>query len=86
MKVILTEAAMADLVAIGRYIQTDSPARAIAFVAELESRCAQLGTMPRAYPLLQRHEDSGVRRRPNQHYLIFYRIGADSVEVLHILH
>ena len=42
--------------------------------------------MPRAYPLLPNWEDRGVRRRVHGNYLIFYRIGPDAVEVLHVLH
>ena len=86
MIVVLTEAAIADLVAIGRYIKADNPQRAETFVAELESRCHQLGTMPKAFPLVPRHEGSGVRRRHYRDHLIFYRIDADTIEVLHVLH
>ena len=86
MKVILAESALADLIAIGRYIKTYNPSRAISFVAELESRCAELATMSRAFPLVLRHEQSGIRRRVYRGYLIFYRIGADAVEIVHVLH
>ena len=86
MIVILTETAIADLVAIGRHIKTDNPQRAETFVAEIKSRCHQLGAMPKAFALVPRHERSGVRRRPYRDYLIFYRIVADTIEVLHILH
>jgi toxin ParE1/3/4 len=55
-------------------------------VSELEMRCHQLGTMPKAFPLVPRHEQSGVRRRPYRDYLIFYRIAQNRVEILHILH
>jgi toxin ParE1/3/4 len=74
------------LVAIGRHIKADNPKRAETFVAELEFRCHQLGAMPKAFALVPRHEASGVRRRPYLDYLIFYRIVADTVEVLHLLH
>lgn len=86
MIVILTETAIKDLIAIGRRIKADNPRRAETFVAELESRCRELGGMPRAYALVPRHERSGVRRRPYRDYLIFYRLAADTVEVLHVLH
>ena len=71
MIVVLTETAMADLVAIGRRIGADNPRRAETFVAELESRCHELGDMPKAFALVRRHENSGVRRRPYRDYLIF---------------
>lgn len=38
MIVVLTETAIADLVAIGRHIEADNPQRAKTFVAELRSR------------------------------------------------
>lgn len=86
MKLVLTDEARADLLQIGVWIAEDNPARALTFVDELEARCARLVAMPRAYPLVPRHEDSGVRRVPHGDYLIFYRIGIDTVEVLHVLH
>ena len=86
MKVVIADAAYADLLHIGRTIKTDNPARAESFVAELHNRCQRLGGMPRAFPLLPDWEDRGVRRRPYGDYLIFYRVHADLVEVLHILH
>jgi len=86
MIVVLTETAIADLVAIGRHIAADNPQRAKTFVAELKFRCHELGTMPKAFALVPRHKHTGVRRRPYGNYLIFYRIAADIVEVLHVLH
>jgi toxin ParE1/3/4 len=52
MIVVLTETAIADLVAIGRHIKTDNPRRAAIFVAEIESRCHKLGSMPKAFALV----------------------------------
>lgn len=86
MKVVITEAAYADLLQIGRWIKKDNPVRAETFVAELFDCCERLGAMPRAYPLLPNWEDRGVRRRIYRNYLIFFRVGADVVEVLHVLH
>jgi toxin ParE1/3/4 len=36
--------------------------------------------------LVPRHEHAGIRRRPYGDYLIFYRIGTDVIEVVHVLH
>lgn len=85
MKVVVTEEALSDLVGIGRFIAIDSPARADSFLAELEDRCHRLGAMPLAFPLLPGREATGVRRRPCQNYLIFYRIVDETVEILHIV-
>ena len=81
MNVVLTEAAVGDLVRIGRFIGQDNPARAASFVAELEKRCQNLGFMPQAFPLLPGRETSGIRRRPYGDYLIFYRLQAERTEV-----
>lgn len=85
MIVVLTDEAVADLTHIGDYIASDSPERAIRFIRELLDRCRRLAEMPKAFPLVPRYEASGVRRYPYGNYLIFYRVGDDQVEILHIL-
>ena len=48
--------------------------------------CLDIGRRPRAYPYFDRRRARGVRRRVHGNYLIFYREGPDSVQILHILH
>ena len=86
MKVVISEAAIADILQIGGWIKASNPARVETFVAELYGRCRQLGTLPQAYPLLPNWEDRGIRRCVHGSYLIFYRVGKEAVDVLHILH
>lgn len=86
MKVVVTEAAYADLFRIGQTIKKDNPSRAESFVSELFERCQRLGQMPRAFPLLPSWEERNIRRRPYGEYLIFYRIAGEIVEILHVLH
>jgi len=86
MIVVITEAAEADLEAIGDWIAADNPARALTFILELRDRCAALANNPRAYPLVPRYEHTEVRRRSYRDYLIFYRIADNRMEVLHVLH
>lgn len=86
MIVVFTAEAEADLEQIGDFIAQDNPCRAASFVAELTERCERLVDTPRGFPLVPRHEHIGVRRRPYKGYLIFYRPGADRIEVLHVLH
>lgn len=86
MKVILSAAAEADLEAIGDWIAQHSPARAAAFVRELRQQCAALADGPERFVLVPRFEHVGVRRRVYGNYLIFYCIGGDRVEILHVLH
>ncbi|WP_258608959.1 type II toxin-antitoxin system RelE/ParE family toxin [Mesorhizobium sp. AR10] len=85
-RLVFTHQAETDLEAIGDHIALDSPLRAVTFIRELRDDCMGLQTMPTRYPLLPRHESSGIRRRVHGSYLIFYRISTDAVEILHILH
>ena len=85
-EVFLTDAAVADLESIGDWIAADSPVRARAFVELLRERCLQLGAMPLAFPVVPRFEKWNVRRRPVGDYLVFYRVTASRVEILHVLH
>ncbi len=41
--------------------------------------------MPEAWPVVSRYEKHGIRRRVHGRYLIFYRIDAGRITVLHIL-
>jgi toxin ParE1/3/4 len=86
MIVVITDAAENDLEAIADWIANDNPERALTFVRELRQRCERLADAPRGYALVPRYEHTGVRRRPYRDYLIFYRIGDDKIEVLHVLH
>jgi len=84
--VVLTDEAEADLEQIGDYIVQDDPIRAVTFVQELRQRCERLADAPEAFPLVPRYEKTGVRRRVHGNYLIFYRIGSRTIDVIHILH
>jgi toxin ParE1/3/4 len=81
----LTAAAEADLEAIGDYIAQGNPIRAQSFVRELLRSCTELTDMPEAWPVVPRYEVNGVRRRVHGRYLIFYRVSADRIVVLHVL-
>ena len=56
------------------------------FVRELRQRCERLADAPEAFPLVPRHEKTGVRRRVYGNYLIFSRIGPKTIDVIHVLH
>lgn len=86
MIVLLTAQAERDLEDIGDYIARDNPVRAISFLRELRQACDGLATMPLRFPIVERFKMLGVRRRVHGRYLIFYRVGAENIEILHILH
>jgi toxin ParE1/3/4 len=75
-----------DLAEIGEWISQENNGRAQTFVEELRRACDSLGDMPRAYPLLSRYPESGIRRKPYRSYLIFYWIKNDAVEILRVIH
>jgi plasmid stabilization system protein ParE len=85
-KVVISAKAENDLQDIGDWIAQENNVRAISFVRELRSACEALADMPRAFPLLARSGKTRVRRKPFRSYLIFYRIGKERVEVLHVVH
>jgi toxin ParE1/3/4 len=85
-KVRLSDHAERDLLRIGEYIAKDSPLRALEFVRDLRQRTLQLGETPLAFPLISRFSAQGVRRRVFGDYLIFYRVEAEIVQIVRILH
>jgi plasmid stabilization system protein ParE len=84
--VVVTTEAESDLETIAKYIARDSATTALSFVRELQEKCLTLADAPRGYPLVPRYEHLGIRRRSFGNYLIFCRVGADTIDVLHILH
>ncbi|RMU07930.1 hypothetical protein ALP36_200131 [Pseudomonas syringae pv. coriandricola] len=79
----LTSEAEGDLERIGDYIALDNPRRALSFILELRDKCLSLSNMHQAFPLVPRY---GIRRRVHGNYAIFYRVEADRVIVVHVLH
>ncbi|MBE7243430.1 MAG: type II toxin-antitoxin system RelE/ParE family toxin [Actinomycetospora chiangmaiensis] len=86
MIVVFTDEAAADLERIGDWIARDNPRRAVSFVEELVACCLRIADAPEGFPLLPDHRRSGVRRRPHGPYLVFYRLQAGRIEILHVLH
>ena len=82
----LTAAAEADFESIGDYIARDNPVRAASFVRELYRSCLDIADMPESWPFVPRYEHHGIRRRVHGRYLIFYRIEAARIIVIHIMH
>jgi toxin ParE1/3/4 len=86
MIVIISEKAEAELESIADRIAEDNPVRALSFLKELRERCKYIADIPRAFPLIPGYEHLGIRRRVYGDYLILYRIGVASIEVIHVLH
>ncbi len=86
MRVEFADEAERSLERIGDYIAQHSPSRAVSFTLELRAAAMALGDAPRAYPLVRRFERLGVRRRVHGNYVILYRVEADRVLVIQIVH
>jgi toxin ParE1/3/4 len=86
MIVVIADAAEAELERIGDYIATRNPLRAISFVRELREKCAALADAPLSHALVPRYEAVGIRRCLHGNYLIFFRVMADRIEIVHVLH
>jgi plasmid stabilization system protein ParE len=86
MIVVITTDAETDLERIGDAIAQHNPARAITFVQELRRKCQTLAFAPRRFALIPRYERTNIRRMVHGNYLIFYRVTAEVIEVMHILH
>jgi toxin ParE1/3/4 len=85
MNVEITSAAEADLEGIADFIARVNPVRAVSFVRELYERCLDIADMPEAWPIVPRYEHHRIRRRVHDRYLIFYRVSADCITILHVL-
>ena len=86
MRVVWTQAAQADLIEISAYIKAGNPTRAVSFINEIIDAGEAISGMPRAFPLIPRLEHRGIRRRSLERYLIFYRIEAETIQILHVAH
>jgi len=82
----LSAEAEEDLERIGDYIANDNPHRALTFVRELREKCMELASTPQAFPLAPRYERFGMHRRVHGAYLIFYRVEADHLVIVHVLY
>ncbi|ESQ81293.1 type II toxin-antitoxin system RelE/ParE family toxin [Asticcacaulis sp. YBE204] len=86
MKVEYTKPARNDLREIANYIAQDNPRRALSFTVELRNKAETIGDAPYGFPIMERYQYEGIRRKPFRDYLIFYRINADAIWILRVLH
>ena len=86
MRVRLAQSAEEDLIGIADWIGRDNPVRAASFVNELHARCLSLAHRPKRFPIARTVHGVPIRKLAYRDYLIFYAIGADSVDVIRIFH
>ena len=86
MKVRFTEQAESDLARLADHIAESSPQRAVSFIGELRESGVSIADFPESHPLVGRYEEWGIRRKVHGNYLIFFKIGKDGIDIIHILH
>jgi toxin ParE1/3/4 len=80
-----------DLTAHVTYLTRDRPSTALRFIDAVEQAFARLAEMPEIGPVRQFRNPHllGIRMWPVpgfRNYLIFYRIAADEIQILRVLH
>lgn len=86
MKVELSPQAQEDLDAIRRWIARDNRPRAISFTRELVARIRELKTSFARYPEVDPAGHPGLHRLNYRDYRVFYQVGEDTIDVLHVHH
>ena len=86
MRTVFSAQARQALRGIALYIARDNRGRALSFVQEMRGAAERIADSPRAFALVPRYEQFGIRRRPFGAYLIFYRVEQDRVVIVDILH
>ncbi len=85
MRLRLTPRAAADIEGIALYIAAESPRAALAVTDAIERRLQQLTSHP--YSGAPRDDiGTGVRHLAAGKYLAFYRVKAEDIEVLRVIH
>lgn len=86
MKVLFSDLAKAGLGDIASFIARDDVTRARLFVRELQAKAREIAASPESFPIMPRYAGLGIRRRVCRDSLIFYRVDADTVYIVHIVH
>ena len=85
MRVVISPLAERDLEAIGDYIADDNPSRALSFVAELRSQCANIAKAPQAYRV-RPELGEGIRSCAHGNYMIFFTATKARLTIVRVLH
>jgi toxin ParE1/3/4 len=86
MKVAYTEAALADLDEIFRYLEYHYPTLVEPLQERIQTVLARLQEWPKSARTVTQRADVRVVPLVRYPYLIFYRIKDDTIEIIHIRH
>lgn len=87
-RLVYLSSAQEDLGNILRYITRESVSLETGskFVDKLKQRCAHLASLPGMLGTARPELLDGLRSMPSQGYVIFFRYGSGTLEVVNILH
>ena len=87
-RLVYLSAAQDDLAAILRYVTHESASLVVgsAFLEKLKQRCVRLASLPGTLGTARPELHDDLRSVPCQGYVIFFRYGADTLEIVNILH
>ncbi len=88
-KVKITASAQSDIGIIWDYISQSNPSNALVFISEIEKRIYALSVFPERNPIIPEGEFFQIdayRHLIHKNYRIVYRIQADCVYILRIIH
>ena len=86
MRVILSDAAEADLEDIGDFIAKDDPFASRKLIERVSEACAGLSDFPLRYPVECTVRRKEVRRRNVGRYAVFYRLEGEVIIIIRIAH
>jgi toxin ParE1/3/4 len=81
-----TEQAVAQLGAIAEHIATSSPVYAETVVDRVVQRLAQAQRFPESGRMVPEYERAEIRELIEFPYRVIYRVGAEAIDVMAILH
>src|SRR5687768_9111625 len=81
-KVLWTENAIQDLLAIKEFISLDSPERAETWIGELYSAGQNLVTLPQRGRIVPEFDQENIRELLIENYRLVYRTKATTIEIL----
>jgi addiction module RelE/StbE family toxin len=86
MKLVWTEPAVSDLQEIHRYIARDSESYAAHFIENILKLAERLVAFPRLGRVVPEEGSEGIRELIVSSYRVIYRIAAERIEILTVLH
>jgi toxin ParE1/3/4 len=86
MKVVWTEAALADLADILAYTAEHHPSLVAPIERRIRSVAARVGRWPESARAVEQRPDVRVAPLVRYPYRVFYRLAGEAVEILHVHH